>query len=258
MVDRARAAFISIVGRLPNDTALIGGKNFSMRQHGFARAKRFSLVEKQNFKCCFRLEADDETREQYPFDFSLDATFTIEGPVLHVAACILNQSSRAMPVSFGFHPAFRWPLPYGGDRHDHDIRFEKEEHAPIRRAVDGLLDAASSSTLFEGRIMRLGDEMFEPSALIFDRLDSRAVTFGVPGKPSIQVRFANMPHLGIWTKPGAGFLCIEPWQGYAAPSGFTGELQTKPGMISLPPGESATFAMDICLLAARQDAHDLR
>jgi hypothetical protein len=56
-----------------------------------------------------------------------------------------------------------------------------------------------------------------------------------------------MPHLGVWTKPGAGFLCVEPWQGYAAPLGFIGELKDKPGGVSLAATASTTFAIEICL-----------
>jgi len=52
--------------------------------------------------------------------------------------------------------------------------------------------------------------MFVPGALIFDQLKSRAVNFGVSGEPSIRIRFPDLPHLGVWTRPGAGFLCIEP------------------------------------------------
>jgi galactose mutarotase-like enzyme len=51
-------------------------------------------------------------------------------------------------------------------------------------------------------------------------LKSRAVNFDVQGQPSIQVRFANMPHLGVWTKPGAGFLCIETLAGLCGSLGI--------------------------------------
>jgi galactose mutarotase-like enzyme len=95
--------------------------------------------------------------------------------------------------------------------------------------------------------MPLDDAMFVPGALIFDQLQSRAVSFGVPGEPSIQ-----MPHLGVWTKPGAGFLCVEPWQGYAAPLGFSGELKDKPGGILLAANASIEFAIEICLLGTNE------
>jgi galactose mutarotase-like enzyme len=237
-----------IVGRLPNDIAICDGEAFPMRQHGFARNKQFSIAGASLSECIFRLASDDETRRQFPFDFVLEVAFVIEDAALRIGATVFNKSSRAMPVSFGFHPAFRWPLPYGGSRQDHEIRFERSESAAIRRVTDGLLDVAASSEIFDGSIMALDDAMFVPGALIFDRLKSRAVNFGVPGRPSIQVRFPNMPHLGVWTKPGAGFLCIEPWQGYAAPLGFAGELKDKPGGISLAANASTEFAIEICLL----------
>jgi len=241
-----------IVGRLPNDVAMFDGKMFSMRQHGFARNKQFSIVGASVSECIFRLASDDETRQQFPFEFVLEIVVAIEDATLRIGATVFNESSRAMPVSFGFHPAFRWPLPYGGSRQDHEIRFEKPESAPIRRLTDGLLDVTASAEVFEGSIMSLDDAMFVPGALVFDQLKSRAVNFGVPGEPSIQIRFRNLPHLGVWTKPGAGFLCIEPWQGYAAPLGFTGELKDKPGGALLAANATAQFAIEICLQGAKR------
>jgi galactose mutarotase-like enzyme len=126
-----------IVGRLPNNTTMFDGKMFSMRQHGFARNKQFSIVGASTSECTFRLASDDETRRQFPLEFVLDVVVVIEDATLRIGAVVFNESSRAMPVSFGFHPAFRWPLPYGGSRQDHEIRFEKPESAPIRRLSDG-------------------------------------------------------------------------------------------------------------------------
>ena len=58
-----------------------------------------------------------------------------------------------------------------------------------------------------------------------------------------------MPQLGVWTKPGADFICIEPWYGYADPQDRPGDLQLKPGIALLPPGTVKEFAMSISLLA---------
>jgi len=66
-----------------------------------------------------------------------------------------------------------------------------------------------------------------------------------PGGPAVRVDFPQMPHLGIWSKPGAGFVCIEPWHGYAAPQGFAGELSEKEGAMNLASGGSAEFVMAI-------------
>ena len=82
-----------------------------------------------------------------------------------------------------------------------------------------------------------------------DALHSRSLTYGTRVAPQVKVQFPNMPHLGIWSKPGAPFVCIEPWYGYAAPMGFCGELQEKPGIISLRPGASTRFEMSIEVVA---------
>src|SRR5258707_9608271 len=128
-----------IVGGLPNDAVMIHGETFWMRQHGFARNKQFSVIGASASGCSFRLASDDETRRQFPFDFVLEAAFVIEGAALRIGATIFNKSSRAMPISFGFHPAFRWPLPYGGSRQDPEKRFQKTGSSPLSRFTARLL-----------------------------------------------------------------------------------------------------------------------
>ena len=99
----------------------------------------------------------------------------------------------------------------------------------------------------EGRELRLRDELFTDDALIFDRHASRGLTYGAPGTPGLRVDFPDMPELGIWTKPGANYICIEPWAGIADPEGFTGAFADKPGVISVPAGGERRFAMRISL-----------
>ncbi len=53
-----------IVGGLPNNAVMIDGETFSMRQHGFARNKQFSVIGASASGCSFRLASDDETRRQ--------------------------------------------------------------------------------------------------------------------------------------------------------------------------------------------------
>jgi hypothetical protein len=82
--------------------------------------------------------------------------------------------------------------------HDKTMKSDSKDRNP-RPFVDGLLDMTARTEVFEGSIMSLDDAMFVPGALIFDRLKSRAVNFGVPGEPSIRIRFPDLPHLGVWT-----------------------------------------------------------
>ena len=64
----------------------------------------------------------------------------------------------------------------------------------------------------------------------------------------IAVSFPGVPYLGVWMKPGANFICIEPWHGVTDPEGFNGEFKDKPGSLIVPPGEAAAVGMTITLL----------
>ena len=233
-----------IVGEVKGNRLNVAGKAYEIGRHGFARTSTFALVGSEAASCTWRLESSDTTRRQYPFEFRLDVTYRIEGATLHMEARVTNTGAAVMPASFGFHPALRWPLPYGKPRAAHEIVFERAEPAPIRRPIDGLLSAAQFATPVRDRHLRLHDDLFEEGALVFDTLASRSVLYG----EAIRVDFPRMPHLGIWTKPGAGYVCIEPWQGHASPEGFDGELADKPGVIAITPGATESFAMSIALV----------
>jgi galactose mutarotase-like enzyme len=236
-----------IVGRLKDDRVRIDHTEYSLKQHGFARTSPFEIIDAGPTACLLRLISSNSTLQHYPFNFDLKIGYSIEEFALTIEAAVLNSGQGAMPVSFGFHPAFRWPLPYGGDRNVHEIRFEQLEPNPIRLLHDGLLGGSAGWTPVDGNQLLLRDELFEDGALVFDRITSRAVEYGVPGQRLIKAAFPEMPHLGIWTKPGAGFICIEPWQGYASPIEFDGELADKPGIVCVGPGEVRRFSMVISI-----------
>ncbi len=221
---------------------------YTIRQHGIARISPFELVAASSERCEFLLRANAETQKAYPFNFALDVIYSLEGNALTIEASAMNHDNRVLPVSFGFHPAFRWPLPYGEAREDHAITFERAEPAPVRRLAGGVMDPEPKPSPIEGDRLLLRDDLFAADALILDQPASRAVTYGGPAGPKLRISFPDMPQLGLWSKPGAGFVCIEPWYGYASPTGFDGDINDKPGMAHIPPGGSTGFAMKIELV----------
>jgi galactose mutarotase-like enzyme len=247
---RGRAPLLfPIVGRVPNDEIVVEGQRYPMRQHGLARITQFALVETKAEQCLYRLASSEATRAVYPFDFLLDVRYALEASTLAITATVTNTGTRAMPVSFGFHPAFRWPLPGGSARSEHGLEFDVPEPAPVRRLRQGLLLAAPFPTPVRGNTLSLADDLFVDDALIFQHPASRGVTYKSASGPSIRIEYPDMPNLGVWSKPGAGFLCIEPWHGYAAPEGFDGELRDKEGSLSIAPGASRSFAITIAIHA---------
>ncbi|SIN60589.1 Galactose mutarotase [Parasphingorhabdus marina DSM 22363] len=238
-----------IVGRLRHDRYRLEGREYAMEKHGFARRQQFELTQSADGRATFSLCANATTRAQYPFEFRLDMAFELKGAELRKTATVANQDDRDMPFSFGFHPAFAWPLPFGGAAGEHEIHFEKAEPAPIRRigVEPGLIAPAPRPSPVRGRTLRPEYALFEEDAIIWDDLASRQLTWGVPGQTRLDIAFPDTPWLGIWQIPGARYLCIEPWAGMADPAGYDGDFTDKPGMMTLAPGESRSFHMYVGL-----------
>ena len=239
-----------IVGALAGDQYRLGERSFAMPRHGFARRSEFALVEADASSALFRLEASEASRAVYPFDFRLDMAFALTGATLAMTATVSNLGNTPIPFSFCYHPAFAWPLPYGGAAEDHRIVFARDEPAPIRRLdpATGLVAPDQQPSPVEGKVYAPTYADFEADALILDELQSRSLTYGVPGQPRLRIDFPDTPMLGIWQKPGARFLCIEPWAGIADPAGFGGDFTQKPGVITLAPGAQQRLRMDVTLL----------
>lgn len=238
-----------IVGALNGGCYRLGESEYPLPKHGFARTSRFELVAHGADEARFRLTDSGATRAVYPFAFVLDLVFRIEGAALRMTATVENPGDEPMPFSFGFHPAFAWPLPGGADKGEHRIVFAQDEPQSIRRIdpANGLLLPDSQPTPVEGRVLTPDAALFEADALIWDDLASRSLRYGVPGGPGLDIAFPDTPMLGVWQKPGARYLCIEPWQGIADPLGYAGDFRDKPGVVTLPPGEARSFRMDVTL-----------
>jgi galactose mutarotase-like enzyme len=237
-----------IVGRLVGDKYRLDGAEYPLPQHGFARRHSFALIEQTTNRAVFRLTDNDATRAVYPFAFTLDAAFTLKGATLATDITVTNTGDRDMPASFGFHPAFAWPLPFGRPHADHRIVFEKPEPAALSAiALGGWIAPETWPSPLDGRELKLDDEMFERDALVWDSLESQSLRYDGGEGPGLEIGFAGMPKLGIWTKPGARFVCIEPWHGIADPVGFTGEIWDKPGILRFAPGAARTFSMQVTL-----------
>ncbi|MDB5736722.1 MAG: aldose 1-epimerase family protein [Sphingomonas bacterium] len=246
---RGRAPILfPVIGLLEGGQYRLGGSSYAMPKHGFARHSVFGIMSTTSNTVEFRLSACPATRAIYPFEFQLDIGFEIVERTLTLSAVISNHGSDPMPASFGFHPALRWPLPFGQPRADHRLRFPEDEPAPVRRIdTNGFLKPGPMPSPIVGDTLTLRDDLFVDDALIFDRLRSRSLRYGAPDGPQLHVRFDDFPTLGVWTKPGAEFICIEPWHGFSDPVGFTGDIRDKPGIFEIAPGATRSMSMSITL-----------
>lgn len=238
-----------IVGELAGGRYRLGTDTYPLPRHGFARRRVFELLGAGANAVQLRLSADEATLAVYPFQFDLDVAFTVVDATLTTTVTVRNRGGSDLPASFGFHPAFRWPLPYGADRAAHFIEFARDEPAPVRRLdAHGLLRAETLPTPVVERRLPLRDELFAHDVLIFEALNSNSLTYGAERSPRLRVTFPDTPFLGLWTKPGAGFICIEPWHGIADPIGYAGDFRSKPGIFMLAPGTAKTLVMTATLV----------
>lgn len=236
-----------IVGRLAGDTLRHRGQALRMTQHGFARDRRFGWTERRGDRCRLVLEDDAETRATFPFAFRLEVEYRLRDGLLDVGYALHNPGDAVLPASLGAHPAFRWPLGDGIDRLAHRLVFAEPEPAPVRRVTGGLLRAEGEPSPIEGRVLALRPELFADDALILDRPASGSVRYEAEGGPALVVGWHGMTQLGLWSKPGAGFLCIEPWHGLADPVGFTGAFDDKPFLMRVPPGGTTRLGWSVAL-----------
>ena len=240
-----------IIGELAGGAFRVGSGTYKLPRHGFARNKPFQVVSATAAEATFRLSADESTLQVYPFQFQLDVSFALQGPTLAIKSSVRNLGRSPLTASVGYHPGFRWPLPYGESRAAHFIEFERDEGPTIRRLDGhGLLAPEKDPTPLRGRRLVLDDSLFEDDVVIFEGLHSRSVTYGADAGPRLRVDFPDATYLGIWTKPSAApFICIEPWHGIADATGFTGDFKDKLGAFSVAPGAVQELNMHITLLA---------
>ncbi|HEY1710034.1 MAG TPA: aldose 1-epimerase family protein [Rhizomicrobium sp.] len=240
-----------VVGELAGGSYRLAGKVYHLPRHGFARRKTFKPVETEPSTAVFRLTSDETTFPVYPFRFELDVRFAAEERKLTLSATIRNIGTDEMPASFGFHPALRWPLPYNEPRAAHTLQFEQDEPAPVRRLdKNGTILCSQFASPVEGRSLLLRDDLFKDDAVIFDQIESRSLRYGAEHGPRVRVDFSDTPYLGVWSKPGAEFVCIEPWHGCADPEGYSGDFRDKPGVFVVPAGGEKWCTMSLTLCDA--------
>lgn len=240
-----------VVGRPYRDVIRVDGTEYPMKQHGFARRLPFEVIATSADRVTFRLTDSDETRTHYPFVFTLEIAFKLTGATLSIDVTVRNTGDVPLPASFGFHPAFAWPLPYGEPRAGHRIVFSADEPDALRMiADDGTIAEGERASPLEGRTLALRDALFEKDALVWDSVHSDSVTYRGPDGPQLRIDFPDTPKLGIWTKPGAAYVCVEPWHGIADPEGYTGEFRDKPGVFEVAAGDTKRIALRVTLAAA--------
>ncbi|MCW5908625.1 MAG: aldose 1-epimerase family protein [Chitinophagales bacterium] len=234
-----------VVGRCLNDEVTIDARKYAMEKHGFARKSNFGLLELSDLKMVFMLQSNDLTKKLYPFDFEFLIAYQLKQHSLVCSYEVINKSGRTMPFQLGGHPAFAVPF-YANEKYeDYYIEFEQAEDL-VRHYInsEGFFDGRTEAVLSGTNKLPLSKNMFANDAYIFKNLQSRAVTLKSDKHGQwLKVSFPQFNYLGLWAKPGAPYVCIEPWLGCADTAGKAVEFSEREAVQSLPAGE--TFGCSI-------------
>jgi len=230
-----------IVGTLKNNTYTHNNKEYILTRHGFARDMEFELVDQTANTATFSIQSNSTTLASYPFQFELQIQYTLFHSTLEIAYKVINKDNSAIPFSIGAHPAFALP----GNFENYALEFEKVEPLEYTLLENDLVSTQTETIATNSNFVPLTHKLFERDALIFKKLESKSLTIIEKEIPRLKVHFEDFPNLGIWTKVGAPFLCIEPWFGYSDTTETNGNLFEKEGIIVLK--STDTFQTKFCI-----------
>lgn len=233
-----------IVGRLKNDTYTIEGKTYELPRHGFARNFEFELENQTENTVVLLFTENQETLKHYPFQFELRLKYELIENSLKINYSILNKSQETMPFSIGAHPAFA----IDGLFSDYTLDFNQSENFISYELEKEQFNNSSKKIPSENGKINLDYALFEKDALVFKHLKSDKFTLLKKNQPYISVKFKDFPYLGIWTKPNAPFLCIEPWCGLADNINHNGNIYEKEGIQILDKNANFQIEINITLL----------
>ena len=198
-----------IVGTLLDNKYRVDGNEYELFRHGIARKRDFELKEQGEDYVILTQKYNEDTLKVYPFKYVLDIEFRLDGEKLTATHTVKNEDDGDMYFSIGAHPGFNCTI---GDK----LEFECEEPDVVNEMIDpeSILYDEKFPSPFKGKDIVITKDIFAKDALILSNLASKKCTLkGEKLDADIEFTFGDCAFLGLWAKPGAPYVCIEPWFG---------------------------------------------
>lgn len=237
-----------VIGVLKDGKFSYDGKEYSMPKHGFIRHNQnLILKEKADHRMVFELIYSKESLEIYPFKFDFKIEFELQDNSLIVNHRITNLDSKELYFSLGGHPAFNICLFENEKIEDYSIEFDQKMSLDRKLLNnEGLISDKTEAVLRDQNTIRLDEHIFDRDALIFENIPAKKA--GIISREHgkiLSMDYSGFRDLGIWAKPGAEYVCIEPWLGMADIEDTLGDITSKKGIISLSPEKEFTASYSI-------------
>ena len=216
-------------------------KTYDINCHGFIRPSVFTVTQQTETSICLHLEASEETKKVYPFDFALDVWYVLEGNCLTNRFVMKNPGNEVLPITVGAHPGFNVPLDGKGEFTDYYLEFANacspdQIHCTERCLRDGKRYAFP---LENGKRLSLRHDLFDNDAIFLARADSTVTLKSDKSERSVTLTYPDMPYVGVWHKPKmeAPYVCVEPWCGLPGFDGAIEDMETRSDMFRIQPSD---------------------
>ena len=248
--DRAPTLF-PFIGRQTRDSYQYRGTVYPMGIHGFAAGQDFTCRVQEKDKLVLELTDNEQTRNQYPFAFSLEIGFQLMGSQVQISYAVKNSSRQVMPFGIGGHPGFRVPLDDGEDFTDYVVEFAggcQPDRVGFTPQVY-LSGQDEAYPLEEGKYLPLCHDLFDQDAIILKNMSREVTLRSKVSSHGVTVSYPEMSYLGLWHWPetDAPYLCIEPWTSLTARQDVVEDFGCKSDLIHLLPGKTYTNTWSITI-----------
>ncbi len=227
-----------ICGNLPDNRYRPQGRDYNLKQHGFARdlpwqvelaAEQLTADQTMDQaasadpQLALTLRSSEQTRAVYPYDFALTVTYVLRGNTLVIQPQVVNHAAEPLPFSWGLHPYFqvtdkaqlKFDIPV--------TRYQNHKTGLVENYLGGFdFDQDEIDVVFRS--------LASQRSRVIDRDRHFCLTLNSSEAFSTLV---------FWTLKDQDFYCLEPW---TAPRNA---LNTGIHLLQVPPGES--FSSEISL-----------
>ncbi len=225
------------VGRLLDDKYSVNSREFTCPKHGVARKRPFELVSSTKSSLTFLQTEDNDSLLLYPFKYNLFITYELFGEKLVTTLRVDNTNSGIMYFSIGAHPGFNCDI---GDT----LNFNTPQTVFTERIDEmGILTGEKFPLLKNEKALTITENIFNNDALIISGLTENTLTLKSRDRYLI-FSYSDAPILGIWAKPNAPYVCLEPWYGVNDNYDKKKDISEKRGILSLKAKDSFSFSWE--------------
>jgi len=217
-----------LIGSPSSKQYVLDGKTYPIKNHGLIRYANLETVVDTPEQVTMRLVSSDETLAQYPFKFTYEITYRLDGHKVLIDYMIRNDDKVDMPFTFGLHPGFMVE-----DFDKMVLHFPEDETGTLIDQKDG-----KEVQIKLGDYTNFIKDVTALETVVLKDLKSSYCELK-QDKYSVKVDMSKFDYLGLWTAdPNSHFMCIEPWMSFNRIKDATNPFSNEFDQVVLKPSQA--------------------